>query len=347
MRGIPGMRSAHLQVMLALVAIFCVNWGAAAAQELPTHVSTLDSKNIHVLHVRGNVYMLVEPTTNVTVQIGEQYVIVVDPGVAALGDELVSLIRSLSSLPIMFIPNTSSDKDHVEADLILSQAGWALPNAGYTGLTPDVADAVVNHVSLAPGATVMGHANTINRMNEMMGKLATSAITFGHEGFKLYNNEPVIFQYLPAAHSDGDTLVFFRSSDVISVGGLLSTISYPVIESERGGTIDGFIDALNAIINITVPHESEEGGTYVIPGHGHLCDRNDVVDYRDMVTIIRGRIQFMIKKGMTLEQVKAAKPTFDYDPLYGAKTGPWTTDMFIEAMYRNLSKGKTMQGEKH
>jgi hypothetical protein len=344
--GISGIRSAHLWMTLALVTILFVTRNAAVAQDLFPQTVKTDSKNIQVLHVRGNVYMLVEPTTNVTVQIGEQYVIVVDPGVAALGDEVVSIIRSLTSLPIMFIPNTSSDENLAGADFILSQAGWALPNAGDTGLTPDVAEAVVKRISLAPGATVVGHTNTINRMNEMMGKLATSAITYGHEGFKLYNNEPVIFQHMPAAHSDGDTLVFFRGSDVLSVGDLFSTTSYPVIDSQNGGTIDGFVDALNAIIAITVPHESEEGGTYVIPSHGHLCDRNDVVDYRDMVTIIRGRIQFMIKKGMTLEQVKAAKPTFDYDPIYGAKTGSWTTDMFIETVYRDLSKEKTMPGRK-
>jgi glyoxylase-like metal-dependent hydrolase (beta-lactamase superfamily II) len=337
-----------MRMTAALAAVICLAGSASAAQAQDQVLQTIktDSKNIQVLHVRGNVYMLVEPLVNVTVQVGEQYVIVVDPGAAELGDEVVSIIRSLTSLPILFVVNTSSDKDRTGADLTLSNAGWALPNAGDTGTNPEVADALINHVSLVPSASVVGHTNTINRMSEAMGKLATSAINYGHEGFKLYNNEPVVFQHMPAAHSDGDTLVFFRGSDVISVGGLFSTTSYPVIEPERGGTIDGFIDSLNAIIAITVPHESEEGGTYVIPGRGHLCDRNDVVDYRDMVTIIRGRIQAMIKKGMTLDQVKAAKPTFDYDPLYGAKTGPWTTDMFVEAVYRGLNKDKTMPGRK-
>jgi glyoxylase-like metal-dependent hydrolase (beta-lactamase superfamily II) len=135
-------------------------------------------------------------------------------------------------------------------------------------------------------------------------------------------------------------VVFFRGSEVVSVGDLFSTTGYPVIESDKGGSIDGFVDALNQIISLLVPRENEEGGTYVVPGHGHLCDRNDVVNYRDMVTIIRGRIQDMIKKDMTLEQVKAAKPTFDYDPVYGAKSGPWTTDMFVEAVYRDLTREK-------
>ena len=102
----------------------------------------------------------------------------------------------------------------------------------------------------------------------------------------------------------------------------------------------GIIDALNFILDITVPAEKQEGGTMVIPGHGRLCDEADVVVYRDMVTIIRDRIQDMIKKGMTLDQVKAAKPTRDYDPLYGSTTGFWTTDMFVEAAYKSLSTKK-------
>jgi len=91
---------------------------------------------------------------------------------------------------------------------------------------------------------------------------------------------------------------------------------------------------------MTIPAEKQEGGTYVIPGHGRLCDQADVVEYRDMATIIRDRVQDMIKKGMTLEQVKAAKPTRDYDPEYGATTGFWTTDMFVEAVYKSLSVKK-------
>ena len=95
------------------------------------------------------------------------------------------------------------------------------------------------------------------------------------------------------------------------------------------------------MLDITIPRDKQEGGTYVIPGHGRLCDEADLLEYRDMVTIIRDRVQDQVKKGMTLEQVKAARPTLDYDGRYGAKTGPWTTDMFIEAVYRNLTAAKS------
>jgi len=150
----------------------------------------------------------------------------------------------------------------------------------------------------------------------------------------------------PNAHTDGDSIVFFRSSDVVSTGDIFTLASYPVIKADQGGSINGLIDALNQIIGLLIPRENEEGGTYVIPGHGHIGDRHDVVNYRDMVTIIRGRIQNLINKGMTLEQVKAAKTTFDYDRLYGATSGPWTTDMFVEAVYRDLSKSKNQEEQK-
>jgi glyoxylase-like metal-dependent hydrolase (beta-lactamase superfamily II) len=316
-------------------------WGKAAQEE---NHSTVGDGHVHIFHAQGNVYMLVEPTNNVTVQIGDKYIIVVDTGVPELSDEVIAAIRSLSSLPIMFIVNTSSDDDHIGGDAKLSQAGWALPNAGSTGLDTAVSKAIVTRVSLAPGAPIVGHKNTVNRNSDP--RLVSTSVTYGQEGFQLFNNEPVLFYYMPAAHTDGDTIVFFRGSEVLSVGDLFSTVSYPVIESDKGGSIDGVINALNEIISILVPRENEEGGTYVVPGHGHLCDRNDVVNYRDMVTIIRGRIEDMVKKDMTLAQVKAAKPTFDYDRLYGASTGPWTTDMFIEAIYRDLTKEKSQQSRK-
>jgi cyclase len=348
MRGAnsQGIGKAPTIVMLAavLLAVLGSAGKAAAASDSHNQPPVRPESNISVFHAQGNVYMLVEPTNNITVEVGEKYIIVVDAGVAELGDDVITAIRSLSSLPIMFVVNTSSDEDHTGGDAKLSATGWALPNAGSTGLDSSVSKAIVTRVSLAQGAPITGHKNTVNRNNDP--KLVSTSVTYGSEGFQLFNNEPVIFQYMPAAHTDGDTIVFFRGSEVVSVGDLFSTTSYPVIESDKGGTIDGFVDALNGIISLLVPRENEEGGTYVIPGHGHLCDRNDVVNYRDMVTIIRGRIQDMIKKDMTLDQIKAAKPTFDYDPVYGATAGPWTTDMFVETVYRDLTKEKTRQSPK-
>jgi glyoxylase-like metal-dependent hydrolase (beta-lactamase superfamily II) len=150
-----------------------------------------------------------------------------------------------------------------------------------------------------------------------------------------FNNEAIQVFHVPAAHSAGDSLVFFRRSDVVITGDIFVTTTFPVID--KGGSINGVIAGLNRIIEITIPKDWQEGGTMVIPGHGRVCDEADVVEYRDMVTILRDRIQAMIKHGMTLDQVKAARPTLEYDSRYGSDSGPWTTAMFIEAVYRNLS----------
>jgi glyoxylase-like metal-dependent hydrolase (beta-lactamase superfamily II) len=169
--------------------------------------------------------------------------------------------------------------------------------------------------------------------------------TYDNDRWELFNDEAVILEHPHAAHTDGDTIVFFRRSDVISAGDIFTPEHYPVIESEKGGTINGEIDALNRIIDIMVPKDGEEGGTYVIPGHGRLCDRAELSNYRDMVTIVRDRIEDLIKKGKTLEQVKAARPTLDYDGTYGADSGPWATEKFIETVYNDLSKQKDERGK--
>ena len=163
------------------------------------------------------------------------------------------------------------------------------------------------------------------------------------ESWKFFNGEEVVLYHAPSAHTDGDSYVLFRRSGVISTGDLFTSITtYPVIQLDKGGSIDGFLNGLNQIIDLLVPEQNEEGGTYVIPGHGRISDRNDVVNYRDMVTIIRGRIDAMVKAGMTLEQVKAAKPTAGYDGQGGYAA---TRDQFVEAVYKDLSKARTKQGK--
>jgi len=162
---------------------------------------------------------------------------------------------------------------------------------------------------------------------------------FGDKREFLFNGEAVQIIHEPDAHTDGDSLVFFRKSDVVATGDLFTTVMYPFIDVANGGTINGYIKALNAILDITVASNVNEGGTMVIPGHGRLSDLGDVLNYREMATIVRDRVQDMKKKGMTLEQVKAAKPTRDYDPIYGRTTGGWTTEMFVEAGYRSLAAG--------
>ena len=149
-------------------------------------------------------------------------------------------------------------------------------------------------------------------------------------------NEGIAIIHIPSAHTDGDSIVHFRGSDVVSAGEIFNTTSYPIIDLANGGSVQGIINGLNRILEIAIPKQEEEGGTYVIPGHGRIGDQFDVLEYRDMVTIVRDRIQALIKKGVSLQQIKAARPTEEYDDLYGSRSGSWTTDMFVEAVYKSL-----------
>jgi hypothetical protein len=148
--------------------------------------------------------------------------------------------------------------------------------------------------------------------------------------------------HMPAAHTDGDLIVWFRKSDVVSTGDVFSTVTYPMIDLARGGSVQGILNALNSILDITFPAFNNQGGTLVVPGHGRICNESDVAEYRDMTTIIRDRIQLMIEKGVTLAQVKAAGPTKDYDGVYS--TPAWTGEMFIEAIYTDLARARVRDG---
>jgi glyoxylase-like metal-dependent hydrolase (beta-lactamase superfamily II) len=121
-------------------------------------------------------------------------------------------------------------------------------------------------------------------------------------------------------------------------GDIFNTTQYPFIDVKNGGTVAGEIKALNDILNRTVYQHEGEGGTWIVPGHGYLCDEHEVVEYRDMLAIIRDRVQALIQGGATLEQVKSARVTADYDSRYGANSGPWTTGMFVEAVYASLKQ---------
>lgn len=309
----------------------------AAAESAPrseTPDTLANIGGIEVQRVQGRVYMLSSAGGNITVQVGNEAVVVVDTGRAEASQEVVRAIRQLSNRPIEFVIDTSLDPDHIGGNENIAKAGHY--DSGQPGEKP--------------GAAIIGHLNLLNRLTD--AKAASGVVptdTYEEPSWSLFNDEAIILYHPPAAHTDTDSYVFFRRSDVISTGDLFEPSSYPVIETDKGGSIDGVIDGLNDIIAIMVPRENEEGGTYLIPGHGRICDRTDIVNYRDALTIIRARIQELVSKGMTLDQVKAAKPTFDYDGIYGSDTGNWTTSMFIDAVYNELhdkNKDKAKEADK-
>jgi len=315
----------HIATIAALAVLAGVAARPAAAQE------------IQVLRVQGNVYMLAGPGGNTIVQAGDAGVLVVDTQTAAVSDKLLAAIRTISPKPIHYIVNTSVGADRIGGNAALAKAGPTRPNA-----TPIQAGLGGN---VEGKTTILAHETVLNRMiaNKAIAPDAWPTETFfGDDKEIFFNGEGIEVLHQPAAQTDGDAIVFFRRSDVIATGDLFTTTMYPVIDAQKGGSINGIIGGLNRIIDLAIPdHKVQEGGTMIVPGHGRLCDEQDVIEYRDMVTIIRDRIQYMIGKGRTLDQIKAAKPTLDFDPRYGATSGPWTTTMFVEQIYRDLTKKKS------
>jgi len=301
--------------------------------------------NIHIWPVRDNVYMVVGDGANIVVQTGDQGAFVVDTGEGTLSDKVIAAIRSLSPNPIQFIANTSFRREHTGGNAALGAAGQdpSLPGSffllqaprGVTGFF----DNPLTH------ATMMAHANVQVRMQAAGAPTgAVPADTYLEDRRrKFHNGDAIELFYQPAAVTDGDSLVYFRRADVIVAGDIFSTTQYPVIDVKSGGSVQGEINALNSILNRTVYRHQGEGGTYVVPGHGYLSDEHEVLEYRDMVVIVRDRVQAMIKAGATLQQVQGARLTADYDTQYGANTGPWTTEMFVEAVYSSLKNPATGQ----
>lgn len=300
---------------------------------------------IHVLPVQGNVYMLVGAGGNIAVQTGKDGVLMVDTGLAQTAPKVLEAVRGLSKLTIRYIINTHVHPDHTGGNEVIGEAGKTIAGGNVVGAIGE---------SAAEGAAIVAHENVLNRMSAPTGKQAAAPqrawptdTYFIPEKDMFFNGEGIEILHIPNAHTDGDSIVFFRRSDVIVAGDIFTPAIYPIIDLERGGNVEGIIAGLNQIIRVSIPADKQEGGTYVIPGHGRLCDQADVVVYRDMVTIVRDRIQDLVKKGMTLAQVKATQPTLDYDPLYGpatASTGIWSTDKFIEAVYKSLTQKPEKKG---
>ena len=326
---------------------------------------------VHILPVQGNIYMLIADGTNVTVSMGADGVMLVNTGAASMSDKVLAAVNQLANQtvtppapntcfgancpgawgwaspymnsiisspapprPIRYIVNTSAAPEHVGGNEKIASAGFFPRGASFGSAV----EAIGRH------ASIFAHENVQNRMSGAnMPAAAQPTDTFFDEFQKVpeyFNGEAVILYSAPAANTDGDSLVYFRHSEVISAGNLLSSISYPVIDVEKGGSIQGVIDGLNRILDLAVAEYRGQGGTWVIPGRGRLSDTADVASYRNMVTIIRDRVKDSMKKGLTLAQVRASRPTMDFDPRFGSTAGPWTTDMFVEAVFKSLQEKK-------
>jgi len=298
------------------------------AQQIPN-----TGADVEVLQLRQNFYMIAGGGGNVGVQAGTDGVVVVDSGSASRAEAILTAIKRGTVQPIRYIINTGPDADHVGGNAVIAKAGQTLfTQGGGAGIGADF---------LGGGASILSAEKVLARMSNAPSA-GWPTETFNQPRKYLYlNGEGIEIFHQPAAHTDGDAIVFFRRSDVIVAGDVLDTTRFPVINVANGGTIQGEIAALQKLVETAIPSVpivSREDGTLIIPGHGRVCDQLDVVEYRDMVTIIRDRVRDLMKQGLSLEQIQASAPARGYVRRYGSDTGPWTTRNFIEAIYRTMNQ---------
>ena len=312
---------------------------SAAARPAPAN-------EIEVVQLRDDFYVIGGAGGNIVVQIGPQGVILVDSGSTARADEVLAAIRKITPLPIRYIINTSMDADHVGGNEVLSKAGLSiLPGAVAAGA--GLGDDVLANFGYA---SVFAHENVLTRMSAAEPPIPSvywPTKTFFYRSYSMYlNGEGIQIIHQPAAHTDGDVIVFFRRGDVIATGDVIDTTRFPFIDVARGGTLQGELDALNRLMDLSihnVPLLWTPDRTFLVPGHGHVYDKLDLLEYRDAITIVRDRVQDLLDQGQTLAQVQAANPTLGYRSQYGTDSGPWTTEMFVAAVYNELAAKKKTQ----
>ena len=307
-----------------MIALSLVAAGPLYAQQLDT------------IQIRDNVWVIFGAGGNVTVHVGEDGVMLVDSGSEAMADRTLAAVKAITNAPIRMIINTSADSEHVGGNDKVSLGGVAI--------NPD-------NFSDEERATVLAHENVLQRLsapknrNEKPAPTAmwpTETFTSKLRSFYVNNEAVQVIRQLGAV-TDGDVIVHFRRADVIATGDIVDLRRFPVIDPAKGGSIQGELEALNRLLDLTVPPMPlvlKAGRTLVVPGHGRVSDYGELVDYRDMVTTIRDIIQDMVTRGLTLEQVKAANPTAGYRKRYGSDSGAWTTDMFVESIYNGLKNAK-------
>ena len=302
--------------------------------------------DLETIQLRPDFWMIAGAGANIAVQAGPDGTVLVDAGSQEAAVRALPVITRLTDRPIRYIIDTSADPDHVGGNGALAKAGRSIFAAGPNVPLNEFARAMTNGFA----ATIVAFETVLLRMSAPTGKVAPfpseswPVETFADRRRDIYfNQQGIQIFHEPAAHSEGDIVVFFRGSDVIAAGDVIDATKLPMIDVDRGANVQGEIDALNHIIELSVgpnPFPFQGGGTYIIPGHGRVYDRADVVEYRDMIVVIRDIVQDMIRQGMTLDQIKAAAPARAYDQ-YGATSGAWTTDRFVEAVYRSLVATKS------
>ena len=317
----------HTLLLSAAVGMLLLGAGHLGAQAPQGQIS--------VLPVQGSVSLLTAGDANITVQTGKNGVVLVDTPPADLVPQVMTEIRKLSTRPIRHIIQTSASPDRIDGTVALLGPAGARGLALGAGLFGFGASSAVR-------ANVAAHENVLNRLSAATPAVAPGLLptmTYFLPTLDLFaNDEAIVLYHVPAAHSDGDSIVFFRRSDVISTGNIYTPGRYPTIDLARGGSVTGLVAALGRVLDLAVSEAFSEGGTKIIPGRGRVSEETDVAEFRDMVAIIRDRVQDGMTKRQTLDQIKASKPSRDYDAEYHAS--PADADRLIESMYRSLTPAR-------
>jgi len=335
MRSYPNSFGGAAVWLMALVFLLGERQGAQAllAQRHPSTITA----GLETIQIRPNVYVIFGAGANVTVHVGSDGLVLVDSGSSEMADKLLEAVKTISPRPIRLIINTSADADHVGGNAVLGSAGVS---------------ASFDPFAHGTQATVLAHENVLRRMSAPTGSQSPfpsnmwPTETFTSRFRSMYiNDDAVQVIRQTGAHSDSDIMVLFRKADIVVTGDIVDLRQFPVIDRARGGSIQRELEALNRLLTEfvvpNIPQVLKPGGTMVVPGHGYVSDYAEVVEYRDMLTVITDIIQRMIENGMTLDQVKAANPTRGYRGRYGHDTGPWTTEMFVEAVYQSLKGSRS------
>jgi len=310
---------------------------ALAAGGLSLRAAGQADAGLEVVKVRKNFYMIAGAGGNIGVQIGSDGIVLVNTGAAAASDKVLAALKTLTDLPIRYIINADAGADFVGGNEKLAKSGYTIfTNAlGGGGGLPN-----------GGGASILAHDSVLRKIST--GKDAMPNGAWPNEAFFTprkairMNDEGLEIFYQPAAHTNADSFVLFRSSDVVVAGDIMDTTRFPVIDLANGGSIQGEIDALNRLIDLTIaptPFIYKDVGTYVIPGHGRVSEQMEVVDYRDMVVLVRDVVADLAKQGRTLDQIKAARPALPYETRYGTQAG--VTNAFVEAIYKSLQAKKS------
>jgi glyoxylase-like metal-dependent hydrolase (beta-lactamase superfamily II) len=264
----------------------------------PASHAQQDFSNVEIVahHVAGSVYYLQGAGGNIGLSIGEDGIVMIDDQYAPLTDKILAAIRQLNEGEIRFVINTHVHGDHTGGN----------ENLGKLGILILARDEVrVRLAAQSPAA-------------------ALPVLTYSDAITIHLNGEEVYAFPVPPAHTDGDTFIHFVDSDVIHTGDVFRTTAFPVIDTNNGGTLDGSIQALGLLIGTAGPD------TLILPGHGEVSTRMDVMGFRDMILDVRDQVAPMVERGMSYKEVAAANPTVAYNDRYG------NPDRFLRAVYTEL-----------